>query len=183
MDKKKLKLIYPEDCREQLPQVSFKSSIFRDDLCFEFEVRAKELFTNATLPHEKPAWGLWDWDVVEVFIQPNLFKTDYYEFQLSPLGQFFELEIFEPRVSWNDHFRSNLKVESQVEDKNDFYLWLAKLSVPKSVLGLMASTVENELKGNAFAILGSAENRTYWSLHGPRQSVPDFHRPQYFGKL
>ena len=69
--------------------------------------------TNPALPLGSPQWGLWEWDVVEVFVAsttasasgPTL--TPYYEYQVSPLGQHFELEILKPRVATNRAHRTN----------------------------------------------------------------------------
>jgi hypothetical protein len=137
--------------------------------------------TNPALPLDDSQWGLWDWDVVELFVSatgsPD--RLPYYEFQVSPLGQYLELEIFEPRKRFNRDFKSGFEHKSL--KLNDKFSWTAEMAIPLEKLGWNGDP--SRIVGNAFAILGPPESRAYWSLFLGQQTKPDFHLPQEFKKL
>ena len=139
-----------------------------------FEVTGAPPCVNAALPTDKSQWGLWEWDVVELFLATNA-SANYYEFQLSPAGQFFELEIFEPRKRFNKDFVSGFEhsVERVAPDA-----WTAEFRIPLRKLGWDGKL--ESVRGNAFAILGASGAKSYWSLNLPAQLKPDFHLPQFF---
>lgn len=142
-------------------------------LVTSFEVRDQPpAFVNEALAIGSSQWGLWEYDVVELFLRVGGAPT-YYEFQVSPLGQFFELEVFEPRKRVNDKFSSGFTFDVERASPT---VWSARMRIPLKNLG-WDERIES-LRGNAFAILG--EPRTYWSTGLPEQEAPDFHLPQYF---
>lgn len=148
------------------------------ELLVRFEVRGSEPFVNPDLPRGESQWGLWNWDVVEVFVQaPD--SSRYFEFQISPLGQQFELEIRKPREDMDRTYRSGFQARAQrsAEDR-----WEATFRIPWAALG-QADGAPAVIRGNAFAILGEGSRRSYWSLFTPPQSSPDFHIPAHFQQL
>lgn len=123
-------------------------------------------------------WGLWDQDVVELFVQPRPYaeatSAPYYEMQLSPLGQPFALRIEEPRQRFEPP--QNLAYTKQIA--LDGPRWLTRLAVriPDYEPGA-------PLFGNLTACLGPADRRSYFTLvEGPGEGL-DFHRPQEFVQL
>lgn len=150
-------------------QFAFNNGIFEA----KFDVKEHKTFVNPAFPRDESVWGLWDWDVVEVFLRANASDT-YYEFQLSPLGQFFELEIFEPRKKMNNKFRSDFSHQSTITAAG---AWSAIFRVPLKKIGW--DEKPESIVGNAFAVLGE-KPRTYWSAFLPRQAKPDFHLPEFF---
>lgn len=143
----------------------------KTQLVAQFEVREQPIRANPAFSTESSQWGLWEWDVVELFVQASAAAPTYYEFQVSPLGQFFELEIFEPRKRFNRDFASGFRAHAKTLSSAD---WNAELVIPLRAIGWDGDP--QSLKGNAFAVLSS----TYWSLFLPPQQKPDFHLPQYF---
>jgi len=140
---------------------------------FSFEVPcgADERYVGAEWPIGQSVWGLWERDVVEVFVQARE-GEGYYEFQVSPLGQHFELRVFEPRARVDRDPRTGLTVGAALGDGS----WRGWIAVDESLL-------DPNLVGNAFAILGSPDARSYWSLFAPPHSPPDFHQPGHFRSL
>ncbi|MBI3556580.1 MAG: hypothetical protein HY074_09980 [Deltaproteobacteria bacterium] len=178
-ESKPLRVVFSEPAAQGThPEVGVSFEPPRDGLLkVRFEVRGALPRVNAALRTDKSQWGLWDWDVVELFVSAND-SAIYYEFQLSPLDQFFELEIFEPRVRINKEFVSNFvhAVEQVAADA-----WKAVFKIPLAPLGWDGKM--DSLRGNAFAILGPPGARSYLSLNLPKQAKPDFHLPQYFKKI
>src|SRR5438105_4220775 len=114
---RELKLVYPsaigdfsEGLRVRLT-TTLVSSVLRAH--FIVEQRMPPL-TNPSLSGD--GWGLWDRDVVELFVSDSSIASvagrspastglPYYEFVLSPLGQVFQLKIHEPRKKFDRDFR------------------------------------------------------------------------------
>lgn len=177
-----LKLIHAESAaslaaRQTQIGVGFGST--QSECIVQFEVEsAQESHVNPEFAHDEPQWELWNWDVVEVFIQEPK-GPRYFEFQISPLGQFFEMEIIEPRKRLNKDFRSRLRVHAKRTGPGN---WTATFRIPWLALG-GARDPGSEVRGGAFSILGQKGAKTYWALHLGPQTTPDFHLPDYFRGL
>lgn len=177
---KALKLVHPRQ-ESFATRVDFDIRLKDSLLSALFRVRSdRPSLTNPTLPSDQSQWGLWDWDVVELFVScsPEASRLPYYEFQVSPLGQHFELEIFEPRKSFDRDFRSGFTRSVRKLGEGE---WEASMTIPLDRLGWDGDPAS--IVGNAYAILGPKESRTYWSLYLDQQDKPDFHLPGRFMKL
>ena len=189
-----LGLVHPTQMREdrfgrlcvggaELPRVTVVGRLETETGFFfcDFSIESKQPpFLNKELAIGVSQQGLWNWDVVEVFLQPNVSSSTYYEFVVSPLGQHFELEVFEPRRRVNPLFRSGARISAVMGTGG----WRSSIKVDLRKIGWAPLT--GRLKWNCFAILGqpdSAPGRSYWSLNLPEQTEPDFHLPQYFTPL
>ena len=175
-----LRCVYPKESSFlDQTKVSVEFSLNETYFTATFEVTAPYQTTNPALSKSASQWGLWEWDVVEIFIAPHLANekpAKYFEFNVSPLGQFFELEIFRPRVDFNKNFRSGfIPKVSVVENK-----WTATLAIALTAIGFKKGMT---VSGNAFACLGKESERTYWSLFTPLQEQPDFHILEHFKPL
>lgn len=151
-------------------------------LGIEFGVSNAKLHARANFPdaepHE-PIWGLWDYDVSELFLssaqdEAAVKSAPYFEFQVSPFSQHFELKIMEPRVRFDETFRSGVKVASTIKSVK---AWQATLEVP---LEALSCQWDRPLYGGIFACLLTDPHRAYFAAHGQTQDVPDFHRPDLF---
>lgn len=170
---------------QRLPQVSMRAEL-SDEGIFNaaFEVVSPQpLYVNETFSKGASAQGLWQWDVVEAFIQPDNATPTYYEFVLSPLGQHFEQTVYKPRAVVDKSLRSGVKVVSQIFPSQPFkdLKWTSKMTVDLKPLGWNATT--GRVKWNCFSILGDPNKgcgRSFWSLNLPLQTTPDFHKPEYF---
>jgi hypothetical protein len=140
-----------------------------------FDVQTDSINTDPALSTDEPHWGLWERDVVELFVSPQQ-GCPYYEFQVSPLNQYFELELLEPRVRYDRSYRSGIQHSAKVHAPGR---WEAEMLIPLAAIGADADTT---LIGNAYTILGERP-RTFWSLYLPPQERPDFHLPQHFRPL
>lgn len=165
---------YPE-LKTQNYSVKGQCSVVDERLVVDFEVSTKtqwhtsEEFSTATYEN----WGLWNFDVVEVFVTGHHGHLPYLEIQISPLGQTFALVIDEPRKIFaypkDLKFNSSSKVEGNT--------WTAHLDVSlKSIPGMVGMA-----KGNLHACLGLAPEREYFGLHISDRI--DFHRPEFFQEL
>lgn len=135
--------------------------------------------------------GLWDYDVLEVFLQV---EQNYFEFQLSPINQFFELEVIQPRVKTNAHFKSGFVHYSHVQNRRWQALFRFNQTALQSMFGSIAfdMILLERIKAGFFAILdcptcvatGQLDaERLYYASFLPVQDKPDFHLPNFFKRL
>lgn len=175
-----LKKVHPEN-ESFLPKdfgIQFSSKVTHTGIRFDFQVSQHRWTTDAGMPRGEPAWGLWETDVVEVFIRPK--GTDaYFEFQVSPLGQYLELKIIRPRQEVDRAYRSGLSYG--IDAPNRDQPWRAWIEVPAKSVGWSGRA--EDLEGGAFACLGPKGERSYWAAFLPEQKTPDFHLPQYFSPI
>jgi hypothetical protein len=171
-----LNLVHPAVAPAGLGPVSVALALQGDELTVRFDVTAASSHSNPALARDAAQWGLWDWDVVELFIQPRANDPTYYEFQVSPLDQFFELEIFEPRKRFNKEYSSGFGHKASSRPGG----WTAEMRISLAKLGWNGEATT--LRGNAFAIIGGGapSPRSYWSLFLSQQQKPDFHLPEKF---
>ena len=113
--------------------------------------------------------GLWDFDVVEVFLKKEGVK--YLEFQCSPLGQPFSYLIEKPRVSFDYPSKLNISTKVEVLDET---IWKTWISIPYSDIPGSGTLIT----GNCFACLG--KETQYFALNINTDDRPDFHRPELF---
>lgn len=113
-----------------------------------------------------PLWGLWEHEVVELFIGGP--GQRYTEIELGPHGHHLVLRLDGVRNPVERELP--LVFEARVEGAR----WRARAELP------LAWLPEGPLRGNAYAIHGLGPARRYlaWNaVPGPR---PDFHQPHRF---
>jgi hypothetical protein len=162
--------------------VSAEAHLEGDFLCVDFSVRSRAFFSTASLSTDRSHWGLWDeGDVVELFLaaRTDIATVGYFEFQLSPRGQFFTLQVLEPRVRWDSE--RAMPFEHSVTLLEDEGVWRAQMKIPLHSYGWTGRP--QDITGGLFAILGPKAARTYWAAFLPAQKTPDYHLPEFFRPL
>ena len=123
-------------------------------------------------------WGLWEHDVVELFLQPRPYPDvtsgPYLELQLSPLGQPFALVVEEPARRYGAPATLAFLRENSLRE--DFWRVRVAVQVPGYAPGA-------PLFGNLTACLGPEGARIYWGLTLNEDGEVDFHRPAGFVQL
>jgi hypothetical protein len=163
---------------QSLHAVKVDWSITGYDLEVKFHVHKRSLrpwlCDDAFTSDWSKNWGLWNKDVVEVFIQPRKTFEDlgapYLELQVSPNNRPFALIITEPRKKFSPpqklHFTHEVMLEGLNWDTN------MKFTLPEEFRG-------GEIFGNFFACLDH-DPREYYALELNPESNPDFHRTELF---
>lgn len=151
--------------------VTVHFSVDHSQLLAKFEVKTtglygKEKFSRGDYPFQ--------YDVVEAFVSVDG-GLPYYELELTPFGQTFEVKILHPRKPFINGLK--LGLEQSVERRADG--WTAELRIPLDRLGWKGG----KITGNAFAILGKKPSRRFYSLALPAQEKPRFHLPEHFVQL
>lgn len=115
-------------------------------------------------------WGLWNFDVVEIFLQ-NSKESSYKEYQVSMNAKAFELEIYRPRTSYATPLTSS------------FQYSVLNLDDSKKIMIEIPIEKNESYSIGAFACLGQKSAREYYSLNPNIEVNADFHRPKLFKSL
>ena len=131
-------------------------------------INAKKLLA----PNEHP----YAFDVVELFLTFSDGGFPYFEFEVSPHNQTFQVRI----VSKKDrHEGVDLGLTSTAEISHSG--WAAELRIPLKPLGWDSDP--GKIRGNLYSVLGPSKGRSYWGAFLPKAAKPNFHQPQYFKAL
>lgn len=128
-------------------------------------------------------WGLWDRDVVEVFLNPEPERVNhYYEFEVAPNNQWIDLEIDLDKkpfndAGWNSGFEHATRIDSERR------MWTTEMSIPLASLKVKQLRLNTEWRINFYRAdgLGDDTERRFlcWSpVYGEK---PNFHVPARFG--
>jgi len=127
--------------------------------------------------------GLWDRDVCEIFLAPDLQRTErYFEFEAAPTGEWVDLGInWRPEGRVTDwEFNSGMTTASHLENTK---LVLAMRIPWKDGDGPIHKPQRHELwRVNLFRCVGIGDSR-YLAWQPTFTAEPNFHVPQSFGWL
>jgi alpha-galactosidase len=162
-----------------------KSVWTKSDVYFYFCCWFAELNVN-------PAWGtgssvpgLWEKDVVEVFLRPES-CDDYFELEVSPLGQWLDVHVRKPRVDVDFRWNSGLRVDAKIDKAGG--VWSAVLAVPFApMMGCFGDRtcpqIGDAWRLNLYRMAGEEPEREYLAWCPTFTAVPDFHVPSAFGNI
>ncbi len=140
-----------------------------------FEVKTHDINAKPILgPKEYP----YMYDVVEVFISSSAKGYPYFEIELSPFDQTFEVKIVDPHHPFIKNY--HLEISTLVTPRANG--WRGDIRVPLKSIGWDGQP--ESLIGNAYSVLGRKGHRHYWSAFPlPQTKRPNFHQPQSFLNL
>ena len=111
-------------------------------------------------------WGLWEFEVVELFIVGT--DGPYVEIELGPHGHYLVLRLDAPRSIVERHLE--VDASTQINGKS----WTGSISLKRDLLPTVLSTA------NAFAINGTGASRRYLAHSAVPGKQPNFHQPGLF---
>lgn len=151
-------------------------------LYFLFVSKFETLHPRPNPNPAKEAWGLWEYDVAEVFIGDDLKNIKVYkEFEISPDGEFIDLDVDRDRkgkeVDWL--WNSGLEYKTRIDQNRN--VWMCEMRIPWKAIDRRKPAAGNQLRLNLYRIEGAPPNRKYiaWRPVGN----PSFHTPEKFGVL
>ena len=124
---------------------------------------------------------LWNWDVAEAFIGSNYLKISHYkEFQVSPRGEFVDLDIdlSDPKARGID-WDSGIAVKGKIDAEKK--IWYGEMRIPFQSLDVKQAKVGDELRIGLYRISGADPNRVLIAWRPTGAST--FHVPETFGSL
>lgn len=156
----------------------------KDYIYFLFTGPYEKLTLRPNADTTNETFRLWEWDVFELYIGADFEHINLYrEFQVSPQGEFLDLNIDSTRARpghtderfWNSGF----KVQARVDEAGK--VWYAEMRIPISAIDKRKPQAGNEMRVNVYRLQGLAETRDFlaWQTTG----VWNPHRPAKFGRL
>ena len=116
-------------------------------------------------------------DVVELFVTFSETGYPYFEFEVSPYNQNFQVRIL-THAQHQEGVDLGLVSTAIIRPGSG---WNAELKIPLKPLGWDGDP--KKIRGNFYSILGRGSTRSYWSTFLPRAKKADFHQPQFFRTL
>jgi hypothetical protein len=154
--------------------VQVKAALADDTLSVDYAVTSPSLNARKVLgPRQYP----YMFDVVELFVTFSETGYPYYEFEVSPYNQTFQVRIPEKGQPFQEGVDLGLVSTAAIRPDG----WNAALKIALKPLGWDGDP--GTIRGNFYSILGRRPTRSYWSAFLPKASKPNFHLPQFFKSL
>jgi hypothetical protein len=125
---------------------------------------------------------LWNWDVAEVFLGSDSQDIQRYkEFEISPQGEWIDLDIdlhrphHEEGWTWNSRF----EVLAQIDPAK--HIWYGAMRIPWKAIDSRSPAVGNTLRINLFRSQGQASDNHEVAWQPPMSNT--FHTPERFGLI
>ncbi len=147
---------------------------------FYFESWFDSLNVNPEWSVEAPTEDLWSRDVVEVFLKPGA-GANYFEIEVSPLGQWADMRIVEPRVEVDLEWNSDLELGTLLNKQES--IWRVFLGLSYESIREVTPEVGKSWRVNLYRITGKDPDREYLAWRPTFTGQPDFHVPASFGHL
>lgn len=168
-----LSLVAPLESALKRP-VQVNAALAGDVLTVVYSVTAPSLNANKVLaPGQYP----YMFDVVELFVTFSETGYPYFEFEVSPYNQTFQVKII-THAQREEGIDLGLVSTAIIKQGRG---WNAELTIPLKPLGWDGDP--KKIRGNIYSILGRGSTRSYWSAFLPRAAKANFHQPQFFQPL
>ena len=165
-----------------LPATEIRSRWTQKNLYLLFVCPFRKLYLKPNPVTNAETNELWNWDVAEAFIGSDYLKiSSYKEFQVSPQGEFVDLDINqdEPNPQKAVEWQSGFTVAARVDEKRK--IWCGEMKIPFSSIDMKMPSPGDQLRIGLFRIEGPEPHRIYitWRPTG----ATTFHVPGAFGSL
>jgi hypothetical protein len=163
-------------------RTEIRSRWTRDHIYFLFICPYQELHLKPHPSQTAETNELWNWDVAEVFAGSDFQQiTRYKEFEVSPQGEWVDLDIDRvhplPEGGWR--WNSGFKVKSRIDAPRK--IWYAEMRIPLKSIDTRAPVAGLEMRINFYRCQGRNPGRKFLSWQPTGEA--NFHVPQAFGIL
>ena len=168
-----LSLVAPAKSALKKP-VQVQASLADDVLTVSYSVTAPTLNARKVLgPLQFP----YMFDVVELFVTFSDTGFPYFEFEVSPFKQTFQVKIPGKGQPFQEGVDLGLMSTASIRPGG----WNAELKVTLKPLGWDGDP--RKIRGNFYSILERPPKRSFWSSFLPKAAKANFHQPQFFQPL
>jgi hypothetical protein len=151
-------------------------------LYFLFTCPYEELYLKPDAVISSETYGLWNWDVAEAFIGSDFQHIRRYkEFEISPQGEWVDLDIDLEHPHANDGWKWNSGFEVSARIDRVAHVWYGAMKIPYSAIDNRPAAAGNVLRINLFRSQGPPSARHQIAWHAPMGE--SFHVPERFGTL
>lgn len=153
-----------------------------EHLYVRFDARQAEPLVRSEEPNlDSKTLGLWDRDVVEIFIAPVADEPrKYFEFEAAPNGEWVDLaiDLTSGKRETDVEYSSGMQMAARIEDGRV----VTAIRIPWDALGKRPEIGEVWL-GNLFRCVGRDPDRGYLAWSPTLTERPNFHVPEQFGEF
>lgn len=152
------------------------------NLYFQFTCAYDELYLHPNPSQSTETNQLWDWDVAEVFIGSDFKNIRHYrEFEMSPQGEWLDLDIdrSRPKTAGGWRWNSGFEVTANIDKKNK--IWYGAMRIPYRAIDSRPAQAGNVLRVNFYREQGPPGRRVEIAWQATMQRT--FHVPERFGTL
>lgn len=166
-----LSLVAPAKSALRKP-VQVKAALADDILTVSYAVTTPKLNARKVLGSKQHPY---DFDVVELFVTFSETGFPYFEFEVSPFNQTFQVRIPGTGKPFQEGVDLGLVSSATLVPGG----WTAELKVPLKPLGWDGDPTK--IRGNFYSILGKPQS--FWSSFLPKAKTANFHQPKFFKPL
>jgi hypothetical protein len=151
--------------------VQVKAALADDMLTVSYAVKAPLNAKKVLGPKQFP----YMFDVVELFVTFSESGFPYFEFEVSPFNQTFQVRIPGGGKPFQEGVDLGLVSSATLVPGG----WTAELKIPLKPLGWDGDPTK--IRGNFYSILGKPQS--FWSSFLPKAKTANFHQPKFFQPL
>jgi hypothetical protein len=125
---------------------------------------------------------LWNWDVAEAFIGSDFENiARYKEFQVSPQGEWVDLDInrADPKAQQGAAWNSGFEVKARIDRERK--IWYGEMRIPFAAIDSRQPQPGNELRAGLYRITGVEPNKKHLAWRPTGKTT--FHVPEAFGRI
>lgn len=156
----------------------------KNHVYFLFSGPYQKLTLNPNPNTAQETYRMWEKDCFEVYLGADFEQINRYrEFQMSPAGEFLDLDIdssrTRPGFNGEQHWNSGMKVRARIDEHAKF--WYGEMRIPIAAVDSRPAAAGNEMRINLFRQDDEPPNRKFlaWQVTG----VWNPHHPDKFGIL
>jgi hypothetical protein len=154
----------------------------KDNLYFLFVCPYVELHLKPGPDTQKETYQLWNWDVAEVFLGSDFQDIQHYkEFEVSPQGEWIDLDIDLHKPHHEDGWTWNSKFEVKARIDPATHTWYAAMRIPFTAIDTRPASPGNTLRINLFRSQGPPSHSQEVTWQAPMSET--FHVPERFGLM
>lgn len=178
-----------KDCSRKIEYPHLKTEIhsFWTDTDLYFLFQCPYTVLNVFLPanNRLPHVGLWDRDVVEMFLGDDWTNIRHYrEFEIAPTGDWIDLAIDLDHQSYDHSWRSGWQTMARIDEQQK--IWYAAARIPLSAVSSKPVEAGTKWRMNLYRIEGlGADPQRHFMCWQPTcvQNRDPNHVPEHFGTL
>ncbi len=163
-------------------RTEIRSRWTKDNLYLLFICPYEQLYLKPSPDTVNETNQLWNWDVAEAFIGSDFQNIRHYkEFELSPQGEWIDLDInletphHEDGWVWNSGFQVSARIDPAR------HIWYGAMRIPLAAIDERPAAAGSTLRINFFRSQGPPPHRKEVTWQPPMTDT--FHTPERFGLL